>query len=271
MTQQELANRIGVTDKAISKWENGRGMPDLSLMKPLCKELGITINELISGERIDKKEYQEKLEENILNTIDYSNKKIKRTNKIFKIVIGTTVIIIVSLVSMFFIDVRRMNQNKPVIFSTWGYQYTPAIDLHEDEIYMAIKEYLVDKGDNEQKHHDGEKTFVSMRVYLLEEEKRNSLYYIYAWVMNGKYYLENDELKKDGGSSIPYKFKVEKINNEYKVTDSRYPRDGSYYADDMKNIFPSSVRNDMNNCQVDGTIEKLDIKVKEQAKLYFHK
>lgn len=48
MTQQELADKIGVTDKAISKWENGRGMPDLSLMKPLCKELGITINELIS-------------------------------------------------------------------------------------------------------------------------------------------------------------------------------------------------------------------------------
>lgn len=63
MTQQELADKIGVTDKAISKWENGRGMPDLSLMKPLCKELGITINELISGERIDKKKYQEKLEE----------------------------------------------------------------------------------------------------------------------------------------------------------------------------------------------------------------
>ena len=54
---------------------------------------------------------------NPMNTIDYSNKKIKKTNKIFKIVIGTTVIIIVSLVSMFFIDVRRMNQNKPVIFS----------------------------------------------------------------------------------------------------------------------------------------------------------
>lgn len=63
MTQQELADKIGVTDKAISKWENGRGMPDLSLMKPLCKELGITINELISWERIDKKKYQEKLEE----------------------------------------------------------------------------------------------------------------------------------------------------------------------------------------------------------------
>lgn len=39
MSQKELAQKIGVTDRAISKWENGRGMPDLSLMKPLCKEL----------------------------------------------------------------------------------------------------------------------------------------------------------------------------------------------------------------------------------------
>ena len=69
MTQQELADKIGVTDRAISKWENGRGMPDLSLMKPLCEILGITLNELISGERIEKKEIQKKSEENILKTI----------------------------------------------------------------------------------------------------------------------------------------------------------------------------------------------------------
>ena len=69
MTQQELADKIGVTDRAISKWENGRGMPDLTLMKPLCRELGITINDLLSGEKIDKKDYQEKLEENIINKL----------------------------------------------------------------------------------------------------------------------------------------------------------------------------------------------------------
>ena len=75
MTQQELADKIGVTDRAISKWENGRGMPDISLMKPLCEILDITLNELISGEKIDKKEYQKKSDENILKTIKYTNKK----------------------------------------------------------------------------------------------------------------------------------------------------------------------------------------------------
>ena len=57
LTQQELANKLGVTDRAISKWENARGMPDFSLIKPLCDILGITYNEFISGERIDKKDY----------------------------------------------------------------------------------------------------------------------------------------------------------------------------------------------------------------------
>ena len=85
MTQKELADKIGVTDKAISKWENGRGMPDLSLMKPLCTVLEITINELISGEKLDKKDYQEKFEENILKTINYTDKKVNKIKLIFKI------------------------------------------------------------------------------------------------------------------------------------------------------------------------------------------
>lgn len=271
MTQQELADKIGVTDRAISKWENGRGMPDLSLMKPLCMELEITINELISGERIDKKEYQNKLEENIMNTIDYSNKKIKSVNKVFRLIIGIIIMLIVLLILMFFIDVRRISQNKPVIFSTWGYDYAPAIDLHEDEINIAIKKYLVEKGDSESKYHDSEKTFVSMRVYLLEEEKREKLYYIYAWVMDGKYYLEDNQLKQDSGSSMPYKFKVEKVDDIYVVTDSRTPRDGSYYEEDMKNIFPRKVKSDMDECHMDGTIERLELDIEEQVRLYFHK
>ena len=76
MTQSELAEKLGVTDRSVGNWENGRNMPDLSLFKPLCDELDITINELLSGEKIKKEEYQEKFEENIINTIDYSTKKI---------------------------------------------------------------------------------------------------------------------------------------------------------------------------------------------------
>ena len=60
MTQQELAEKLGVSDRTVGNWENGRNMPDLSLFKPLCKELEITLNELLSGENLTKENYQEK-------------------------------------------------------------------------------------------------------------------------------------------------------------------------------------------------------------------
>ena len=87
MTQSELAEKLGVTDKSIGNWENGRNMPDLSLFKPLCNELGITINELLSGERLKKEEYQEKFEENMIHTIDYSTKRINVIRNNFGIVL----------------------------------------------------------------------------------------------------------------------------------------------------------------------------------------
>jgi len=155
-------------------------MTDLSLIKALCTKLGITINELLSGERIDKKEYQKKLEENILNTIDYSTQKIRKRSKIFKIVLGTMIILIVTVASMFFVDVSQMNQNKPVIFSTWGYKYVPAITISEAEIHQSVIDYVVQKNDEELSKYENEKSFASMKVYLLQEEKRNKLYFVYA-------------------------------------------------------------------------------------------
>ena len=94
MTQSDLAEKLGVTDKSIGNWENGRNMPDLSLFKPLCDELGITINDLLSGEKLKKEEYQGKLEENMINTIDYSTKKINIIRNNLGIVLITLGILI---------------------------------------------------------------------------------------------------------------------------------------------------------------------------------
>lgn len=271
LTQEQLAEKLGVTSKSISRWENGKTMPYLSLMKPLCNELEITINDLLSGEKIEKPNYQAKFEENILNTINYTDKKINKIKLIFKIVIFCILLLVIIVATMFTLDMNRIRNNKPVIFSTWGYSYAPVIDLHEEKIEIAIKEYLTNKSDNEPKHHESEKGFISFKTYLLEEKDRNKKYNIYAWVVEQKYYLENDEIKKDSGSSIPYKFIVEYVNDEYVVTDSRTPRDGSLYVKDMKNIFPRSVRNDMNKVQNDGTIKRLNLEIEQQVNLYFHK
>lgn len=96
MTQEQLAEKLGVTSKSISRWENGKTMPDVTLFEPLCKELGITINELLSGKRIDKKDYQGKFEENVLNTINYANKKLDTSRNqigIFLLIVGFLVIL----------------------------------------------------------------------------------------------------------------------------------------------------------------------------------
>ena len=66
LTQQELAEKLNITDRAVSKWENGICMPDVGTMPELCKILNITINDLFSGEVVNMKNNEKKLEENLL-------------------------------------------------------------------------------------------------------------------------------------------------------------------------------------------------------------
>ena len=66
LTQMQLAEKLNITDRAISKWENGKGMPDSSIMLDLCAELKISVNELLSGEVIKMEDYKKQAEENLL-------------------------------------------------------------------------------------------------------------------------------------------------------------------------------------------------------------
>ena len=116
MTQQELAEKLGVTDKSVGNWENGRNMPDLSLFKPLCDTLGITINDLLSGEKISKEDYQEKFEENIVNTIDYSTKKIHKYGN----VMGLMLVIFGLFISLSAIMIFPSESSWGSIYSVFG-------------------------------------------------------------------------------------------------------------------------------------------------------
>lgn len=68
-TQRELADKLSISDKTISKWERGNGFPEVSLLLPLCNELEITVNELLSGERLQAMDYKKKAEENMVNLV----------------------------------------------------------------------------------------------------------------------------------------------------------------------------------------------------------
>lgn len=67
LTQMQLAEILNITNQAVSKWENGKGLPDVSLLEPLCTALDISLNELFSGEHISPEDYKDKAEENISN------------------------------------------------------------------------------------------------------------------------------------------------------------------------------------------------------------
>lgn len=97
MTQRELADVLMISDKTVSKWECGKGLPEVSLMIPLCEALNITVNDLLSGERISELNYKKRAEENMMNLMEENqkNKKIWMAGVICAII---TVIAVCSLV-----------------------------------------------------------------------------------------------------------------------------------------------------------------------------
>lgn len=123
MTQKQLGEILGVTDKTISRWENGNYMPDLSLLLPLSEELGITLNELLNGERITKENIAEKTEVSLVNTLEYSEQKIKKNNYRMYAIIALTACILFLLWAflnmVFFAEVPYQNGD----VSQWEEQY----------------------------------------------------------------------------------------------------------------------------------------------------
>ena len=93
MTQLQLAEQIGVSDKTVSKWECGKGLPEVSLMLPLCGILEITVNDLLTGARVSELEYQKKAEENMMDLMKENEENKKKA--VLSVVCGLITIIAV--------------------------------------------------------------------------------------------------------------------------------------------------------------------------------
>ncbi|MCH5314924.1 MAG: helix-turn-helix domain-containing protein [Eubacterium sp.] len=87
LTQMQLAEKLNITDRAISKWETGKAMPDSSIMLELCNILKISVNDLLSGEVIAMDNYNEKLEQNLIEALKQKEEADKRLLSM-EIVIG---------------------------------------------------------------------------------------------------------------------------------------------------------------------------------------
>lgn len=78
LTQKQLAEALSISDKTVSKWECGKGLPDVSLMLPLCNMLNITVNDLLSGEKVSQADYQKKAEGNMMDLMKENEENRKR-------------------------------------------------------------------------------------------------------------------------------------------------------------------------------------------------
>ena len=121
LTQKELAEWVGVSDKTISKWENGNGMPDVSNMFVLCECFGITMNELLAGEKVSSEEYSKKAEENIMALLEKTNEA-EKSRKIY-LLIGIPLIVLGVLL---------------LTISSFGISFGNAYYTYVDTCYMVV-------------------------------------------------------------------------------------------------------------------------------------
>lgn len=96
LTQSQLAEKLMLSEKTISKWECGKGLPEVSLMMPLCEILEITVNELLSGESLSQEEYKKQAESNLVEHIKKSNRDNKQ-KLIASFIIAISVSIILAM------------------------------------------------------------------------------------------------------------------------------------------------------------------------------
>ena len=114
MTQRQLAEKLGMSDKSVSKWERGVCLPDVSVYADLCLNLGISINEFLAGEDIAQENIEKKSEENIIGVATDSKHKQNRLKSIIRVLIGVSIITIAIIGVMVFRAMMPRNFLCPV-------------------------------------------------------------------------------------------------------------------------------------------------------------
>lgn len=244
MTQEQLAEKMGVSINAVSKWERGLSFPDVSLYKKLCHELDISIEELINGEKGISEAAKEKA---IISTIEEKNKiKQKSKTKIYLLII----IFIFTLVAILY------------------YKKEDKLNLvtNSDELYDKAIAYLREETFKYNPDAKKEDFNVFYSYYGFGIEKKDNFKYVYMWVYNQNYYIEeNNSLVISGGFSMPYKFTFR--NNE--ILSVEIPEDGPNYTSSIIRIFPEPIATQVLNFDNEENINRLFNEVSIKKNKYY--
>ena len=98
LTQMQLAEKLGITDRAVSKWENGKAMPDSSIMLELCEILQISVNDLLHGEVISMENYNKELENTLVDLVKQKEKNDKRLLDLQVVICVTAIVYYLAMI-----------------------------------------------------------------------------------------------------------------------------------------------------------------------------
>lgn len=146
LTQEALGEKIGVTNKTISRWENGNYMPDIEMLQLLAKEFDVSINELLAGEKISDEEFRKKADENIIAVSKVSSFTFEERKAYYKkkwrkehvsLFVLLTLILILAFVIPFTLNKAWLVGFVPLIaFVEYGYQ--------NNKMMIYVEHYLYD-------------------------------------------------------------------------------------------------------------------------------
>ena len=162
LTQSQLAEELNITDKAVSKWETGKGMPDVSIMMELCDILGINVNELLSGEKLSEEKYKEKANENIVSMIKIADENKKTKNKV--------IFIFAIIIAVFFIIRIAVGIYESIEI---GMEYDERImqcEITENDITYKVNGLSIINAEREIINTDSETLiFITNKIYLMNK------------------------------------------------------------------------------------------------------
>ena len=158
LTQKQLAEKLNMSDKSVSKWERGICLPDVSVYLELCKILGISINEFLAGEDIPKETIEQKAEENIIQITKDNKNKQKYLKKIIRLLI-VMLVVFIFITSIFVYKKLTQPQNyiEPYLEKSTEMQTANMLSNHSGNILLF--------------HYNSKKNYDSLTMYLTQYQK----------------------------------------------------------------------------------------------------
>ena len=200
MTQEDLSKKLGVSNKTISRWENGNYMPDLSLLIPLCDELNISVNELLSGNKRKDQYSQKDLEENLIYSLKEIDKNRIRIKRRLLLIISAVTILIFGL-SVTFDKIYFTPENwREGDVSKWRNLFPnhSAFEMALNEDDFPVFKYPEKALKQAKSNYSDALDFIRQEYNLLPLSKYNyKKYGIYGWQL-----ITNDEMISDQGRKL---------------------------------------------------------------------